>query len=46
MMTSRAKAVRVFWGVVGFGGDASPLSLPVQNLMGTTELFSTSKHSV
>lgn len=33
-------------GVGGFGGGASPLSLPVQILMGTTELFSTCRHSV
>lgn len=46
MTTSRAIAVHGFWGVGGFAGDTSPLSLPVQNLMRTTELFSARRHSV
>lgn len=46
MMTSRVIVVHGFRGVGGFGVDASPLSLSVQILMGTTELFSVRRHSV
>lgn len=45
MTTSRAIAVRGFLGARWFRWR-HPLSLPVQNMTGTTELFSTCRHSV